>query len=104
MRLTETDAGRSIRLRAGDPLEITLASNPTTGFQWEVSAGDSAVLRQRGEPLFIPGGSAPGRGGQVTLTFEAVGAGQTALKLIYHRPFETGVAPAQTYAVTVIVQ
>lgn len=102
-KLTEADAGRSIELRVGDKLEVTLPGNPTTGFQWEVEAGDEAILRQIGEPEFEPSSSAVGSAGKVTLRFEAVGAGQMGLKLIYHRTFEQTTPPAQTFEVTVVV-
>lgn len=104
MQLTEADAGRLIELRVGDKLEITLPGNPTTGFQWEVSAVDSAILQPIGEPQFEPSSDAVGSGGKVTLSFEAVGVGQTDLKLIYHRPFEENVAPIQTFEVKVTVR
>ena len=74
-QLTEADAGHSIELRVGDKLEITLPGNPTTGFQWEVSVGDTAILQPSGEPEFEPSSSAVGSGGNVTLRFEAVGTG-----------------------------
>jgi inhibitor of cysteine peptidase len=104
-QITEADAGRQIELRTGDTLEITLPLNPTTGFQWEVSSDlDPTILRPVGEPTFKPSSSAVGSGGQVTLRFEAVGTGQTELKLILHRPFEKDVPPIQTLEVAVMVK
>jgi inhibitor of cysteine peptidase len=103
-RLTEADAGRSIELRVGNILEVTLPGNPTTGFQWEVGAGDSTILKLSGEPVFEPSSGALGGGGQSTLRFQAIAAGQTPLKLIYHRPFEKDTPPAQTFEVTVTVK
>ncbi len=102
-QLTEADSGRSLALRLGDKLEITLPGNPTTGYQWEVGASDAAILRPIGEPLFVSGGGAIGSGGKVTLSFAAVGAGRLGLKLIYRRPFEKEVPPAQAFEVTVTV-
>jgi inhibitor of cysteine peptidase len=103
-QLSEADAGRLIELRAGDKLEITLPGNPTTGFQWEVSVGNTAILQPSGEPEFKPSSNAVGSGGKITLRFEAVGSGQMALKLIYHRPFEKDVPPSQTFEVTLTVR
>ena len=103
-RLTDSDAGRAISLHVGDRLEVTLAGNPTTGYQWEVGAGDAAVLKVAGEPQFTADSNLPGSGGRVMLPFNAVGAGHTNLQLIYHRPFEAGVAPARTFSVTVTVK
>ena len=56
-----------------------------------------------GEPEFHPASSALGASGTVTFRFEAVGAGQTTLKLIYSRPFEKGVLPPKTFAASVLV-
>ena len=102
--LTEADAGRSIELRVGDQLEVTLPGNPTTGFQWEVGSVDTSVIKPSGEPEFKSSSSALGSGGQFTLRFEAVAPGQTTLKLIYHRPFEKDTPPAQTFEVSVTVK
>ena len=45
-----------------------------------------------------------GGGGTFTFTFKAAAPGQVTLKFDYARPFETGVAPIQTYSVTVTVK
>jgi len=102
--LTEADDGRLIELKIGGKLEIILPGNPTTGFQWEVSEINSAILEPIGEPKFEPSSNAVGSGGNVTLRFEAVGTGQTELKLIHHRPFEENVPPIQTFEVTITVR
>lgn len=103
-QLTEADAGRSIKLHVGDKLEVTLPGNLTTGFQWDASVVDTAILRPIDEPEFEPFSSAVGGGGKFTLRFAAVGTGQTDLTLIYHRPFEKDVLPAQTFEATVTVE
>ena len=103
IQLTEADAGSLLELRVGDILEVTLPGNPTTGFQWEVSEINSAILEPIGEPKFEPSSNAVGSGGNVTLRFEAVGMGQAELKLIHHRPFEENVPPMQTFDVTITV-
>ena len=103
-RISEADNGRAIELRVGDKLEVTLPGNPTTGFQWEVSDVDSLILTPIGDPEFEPSSNAVGSGGSITFRFEAIGTGQTNLKLIHHRPFVGDVPPTQTYEVTVIVR
>ena len=102
--LTEADAGRSIELRAGDALEVTLPGNASTGFQWEVKSVDTSILKPGGEPEFKASSNALGSSGQFTLRFGAVAPGQTQLQLIYHRPFEKDTPPAQTFEVTVTVK
>ena len=103
--LTEKDAGRKVALKVGDTLEVTLAANPTTGYNWFVEKMKSGALKQEGEPAFKP--DAPGRigaGGKMTFKFQAVAAGETALKFGYKRPWEKKEPPAKTFEVNVTVK
>ena len=103
VRITEADAGSTVELQQGQILEIALPGNPTTGYTWEVVTGAEAVLEQQGEPTFEAESELLGAGGVMTLTFVASGRGEATLSLIYHRTFEPGVAPLQTFEVMVIV-
>ena len=102
--LHEGDAGSTVELGVGDTMDVVLEGNPTTGFSWETAALDASVLKQLGEPEFKPDTSLIGAGGKFTFRFEAVAPGQTLLQLVYHRPWETDVPPANTFEVTVVVQ
>jgi predicted secreted protein len=68
-----------------------------------VESLDATVLKVVGEPEFHPASSALSASGTVTYRFEAVGAGQITLKMIYSRPFEKGVPPQRTFAASVLV-
>jgi inhibitor of cysteine peptidase len=99
------DAGREKQLNKGQTLVVTLEGNPTTGYSWEAAEPlDEKVLRQVGEPEFKAESEALGAGGVQVLRFEAVNAGQITLKLVYHRPWETGVEPLETYSLQVSVR
>jgi inhibitor of cysteine peptidase len=98
--------------KASDPLEvalgqefaITLASNATTGYHWELAAPLSeAVVKLVSSEYKAPETSALGAPGQEIWTFRAVGRGQTIISLKYVRPWEKDVAPVETasYIVTV---
>ena len=91
-------------MNAGDTLKISLAGNPTTGYNWYVSSVDTQVLTQVGDPSFVASSNAMGAGGIITLTFQAPLAGETSLQLQYKRIWETGVNPLQTYGLTVVVK
>jgi inhibitor of cysteine peptidase len=95
-------------LARGQELVVTLASNPTTGFRWEVAEADKAILRQLGNAEYksSASGNPPlvGAGGTETFRFESIGAGTTTLKLVYRRSWETGVPPIKTYTVQVAVR
>jgi inhibitor of cysteine peptidase len=103
-RLGKADAGKSVELGVGNKLEIVLEGNPTTGYSWEVGSVDETVLKLAGEPEFKSESRAVGAGGVFTFRFEAVAAGQTALQLIYHRPFEKDTPPIETFEVSVAVK
>jgi len=99
------DNGREVQLKKGQTLIVTLEANPTTGYSWEVAEPlDEQVLRQVGEPEFKAESEALGAGGVQTLRFKAVKAGRTILKLVYHRPWEKGVEPLDTYSLQVVVR
>ncbi len=102
--LTEWDNGHSVELRVGDKLAVTLAGNPTAGYRWEVDANKATILQPSGEPQYAAGSGGIGSGGTFTLKFTAVAAGQTELKLLYHRPFEKVGPPAKRFQVTVTVR
>ncbi len=102
--LAEKDASSTVELRPGDMLEVVLAGNPTTGYSWAVQAVDKDILKQMGEPAYKADSNLIGSGGQFTFRFEAVAAGQTALKLFYQRPWEKDTPPIQTFVVAVIVK
>ena len=102
-RISEKDSGRTIGLKTGDVLEVTLAGNPTTGYSWSV-ASVGEILKQLGEPVFesaSPG--LTGAGGKVLLRFQALRPGKTVLKLAYRRIWEKK-APAATFEVTIRVR
>ena len=51
--LTDTDNGNEIAVRKGQSLVISLDSNPTTGYTWElVEQPDEQILQQVGELEF----------------------------------------------------
>jgi inhibitor of cysteine peptidase len=100
----EQDAGSTVEMYAGDILEVALRGNPTTGYTWEVSSVDTAILTKVGKTAFTAERTARGSGGTITMRFRAVTAGKTVLKLIYHRAFEKSKPPINTFEVHVIVK
>ncbi len=104
--LTDADNGKQITVKSGDLVTLTLVSNPTTGYSWQVMEIDSVILIQDGEPEYkqSPGSEGlVGAGGTETFRFKAVGSGKTTLNLGYMRPWES-VQPTETFKVQVVVQ
>ena len=102
LQLDSGAIGSEVTITVGETMEIALPGNPTTGFSWEVSSIDSAVLTAVGDPSFRADSTLVGSGGTMTLQFEAVAPGTTALELVYHRPFED-VPPEDAFSLTVVV-
>jgi inhibitor of cysteine peptidase len=105
--LTEANNGKTVTLKVGETLVVRLASNPSTGYTWETKDLDTQMLEQVGEAAFESPETPPdlvGAGGTLVLTFKALEPGTTTLTLVYHRPWETDVAPLQTFSVTVTVK
>jgi len=103
--LTAANKGSQVGVKAGEQIEITLDGNPSTGYTWEAKDLDSTMFEQTGDPVFNSSNpSLVGSGGTLTLTFKALKAGTATLTLVYLRPWETGVDPIDTFAVTVTVK
>ncbi len=112
------DDGAHVQLSEGQILVISLESNPSTGYTWEVEHTSvrmegQRILQQVGESEFRPQSDALGMAsnrrvphllgapGTQVLRFKAVEAGQTTFTLVYHRPWEQDVSPAGTYSLQV---
>ena len=105
VQLKEENNRSQITLNSGDSLQIVLAGNPTTGFTWEIAECNQSLLQSQGEVEYQQEQSQlAGRGGIFKFTFKAISAGETTLKLIYHRTFEKEVPPAQEYEVFVKIK
>lgn len=104
IRVNGSNAGRTIQIQSTDKLEVVLEANPSTGYVWSVASVEEHVLKQISMSEFAPSSKSIGSPGLITLIFEAVGKGQTLLKLAYRRPWEKNIAPLKTFEVTVVVK
>lgn len=108
IRLDDRHNGMQKELTRDQVLFVTLESNPTTGYSWQVDELDQSILRQVGDPeykLSAPGNPpVVGAGGMETFRFETVSVGNTTLKLVYRRPWEKDVPPIKTYTIQITVR
>lgn len=103
VKLTEKDNGKTVALKPGDMLEISLEGNATTGYSWGVVGVDESVLKQVGDWAYTPSSDKPGAPGVFVLTFQAVGAGTTDLALGYKQWWDAAMKPEKTFEVTAVV-
>jgi inhibitor of cysteine peptidase len=99
-----TDDSQPIDVSVGDEFKIRLESNPGTGYSWELQKPlDESIVKAVGNSEFEQGSTdAPGAPGDEVLTYEAVGAGTTKIRLGYERSFENK-PPTDTKTFTVEV-
>lgn len=107
LRLSAKDSASTTSLAVGQKLQISLDSNPTTGYRWAVDGEVPPQLEQLGESKYTATAAAPGivgSGGTELWTFEGKSAGKTTLKLKYWRSFEPTATPPSTFQITVDVR
>jgi len=81
--VTPAIKGNSASLNVGDKLEIQLPTIPSEGYSWVPQDLDTSILVQEGEAVYTADSNPNSAGGVVTLRFNAVGKGTTALTLAY---------------------
>jgi inhibitor of cysteine peptidase len=80
-------AGTTVRLHRDDTLVVSLGANASTGYSWRTASVDRKVLRPDSTAYVAPMNRARvGASGVAVLTFKAVAAGRTVLKLAYVGP------------------
>jgi len=107
VNLDASYSGREVEATVGSLIVVSLDSNPSTGFRWELAAiGDEKVLQLSGQEFRQADAQTGllGAGGQEVWTFKAVGEGKTSLALEYSRPWAGGEKAVQTFTATVTVK
>ncbi|MBN2006371.1 MAG: protease inhibitor I42 family protein [Anaerolineae bacterium] len=106
--LDATANGKTVTLNSNEVLAITLESNPSTGYRWQVSPSmDTGILRNLGATEWAPSlqGSNELKLGapmKQTLRFVGIATGETNLTLEYRRPWEKAEAE-KTFSIQVQV-
>lgn len=101
--LGEADNGRSLTLKAGDTVTVTLPENASTGYVWELDptgpAGSGPAELSLLDKTSTYPDAAIGGGGSVTFRFRAAVAGTATLTLINRRPWEDASSDAKRFVV-----
>ncbi|MDD2661059.1 MAG: protease inhibitor I42 family protein [Methylococcales bacterium] len=103
IKLNEDDSGKTVEILVGDEVEVILPGNPTTGYVWDLILLDMNILRPDKTEVFSIN-KALGSGDVEVIKFHAIAAGESPVKLIFHRPFEHKVPPLITFEVNVVVK
>jgi len=95
---------KPITVTSGQQFKITLASNRTTGYKWDLAKPlDAKLLALVTNEYVRPNPQLIGGGGNEVWTFKAVSEGKTEIALKYIRPWETNVPPVRTTNFVVVI-
>jgi inhibitor of cysteine peptidase len=100
LEVTAQDNGKVVSAALGNLIRITLESNPSTGYNWELrdfeyGAADfyaSDVMARQSGNVFV------GAPGNTILTLQAVQAGTQQITAVYRRPWEAPDQVAATFS------
>ncbi len=100
-------SGKQIEVAVGKTFIVTLDSNITTGFSWQLVGNTDEAVVELVDSEYQTSEAAQelvGAGGKELWTFKALEAGNCTISMEYSRPWEQGVPPVDTFVVTVIVK
>ncbi|MBN1643735.1 MAG: protease inhibitor I42 family protein [Dehalococcoidales bacterium] len=101
----DSHSGKEIKIGVGGTLTVSLSSNQTTGFQWELKEiGDTGLIQKTDSQYEAPTSGLVGAGGTEIWTFRALKAGTTTITMEYSRPWEGGEQAVNTFNLTVVIK
>jgi inhibitor of cysteine peptidase len=100
-----SSSGKQIEIAVGGSITVTLDSNATTGYSWELKGiSNPAILEKTDNKYEAPTSGLMGAGGNEVWTFKALKAGTTTLSMEYSQPWEGGQKGASSFNVTVVAK
>jgi inhibitor of cysteine peptidase len=99
--LSMADRGRTVPIRVGDRVVLSLPENPTTGLRWTLPKNDSMeVLTDKN----VTGGQGIGAAGLRILTLQPTRAGSIPLRLLRHQAWESEESADEEFEVNLDVR
>ena len=85
---------------------VTLCSNPTTGFEWELTEITDEVVLMHSENEYIPPDAegVAGAAGKEVWTFKVLRPGESTISMEYNRPWEGGTEATWTFTLDVVTK
>ena len=103
MALTPLDNGKSITLKVGESVRISLGENPGTGFRWALQPSDDKVLGLSASDFIQTFETGAGGGGQRVWKFVAQKSGEVRLVVNRLRAWEGDKSTVERFEVTIRV-
>jgi len=105
-----SDTGRVVEAAVGSLIKVTLESNPTTGFKWELTEISDQTVLEFVESKYEPGEGTDqdlprvGAGGTEIWSFKTIKQGEATISMEYSQPWDGGMKAAKIFEMTVIVK
>lgn len=105
VNVTDADNGRTVEALRFRTVRVSLESNPTTGYSWQlISPTDRKVLRLYYSKYRARASKLVGSGGREEWKFRAMAPGTATIKALYVRPWERSMPPAREFTFTIRVR
>ena len=103
--VNESFSGKQVTIAACGSLTVTLDSNATTGYSWQLMGiSDNTVLEKTNNVYEAPTSALIGAGGKEVWTFKALRAGKTTLTMEYDQPWTGGQKDAKNFDMTMDIK
>jgi|GEM_PF-1326696 len=103
LELDADDDGETVRIKKGGEILLSLDSNPSTGYDWNLSDTGSAAAIELTDSSFDVGGPGVGSGGKSHFHFSARESGTHTVTLEYRRPWEPAGSGVDSFTVEIEV-
>lgn len=90
IKVTKADNGKTVSMKTGDILEVTLTSPGGTGAEWMVTSVNANILKQLGPPSTSTSSNMPGAPLTWVFKFQAISTGQTSLQMQFKQSWQGG--------------
>ena len=97
---TAVDAEKLLVLQTGSMFQVSLPSNPSTGFNWSVDIEKSGNIHLQSENYIADQSGRMGVGGESRWVFQTDTIGKSAILFSYGRPFEQDVEHSRVVTFT----
>ena len=93
--LTAVDAQKVFVLQSGSIFQVSLPSNPSTGFSWVVDIENPEIVQMLSKSYVANKSGRMGVGGDTRWVFQADGVGKSNITFSYQRQWEKEVKPSR---------
>jgi predicted secreted protein len=98
----EADNGKTIHLRLDQTLELSLPTNPSTGYTWQYVQNPNPDILKETRHFLLTRSKSPGSPSQEYWIYQPVGIGATTIVLQYSRSWSKE-PPAKTFQINITI-